>query len=83
MASVYPFLNLGLALIGIFLLAILVKENIRSEKLTRYIFAAYYMIVLQYNHERILAFPNFLVLTVAGIVLLVWSYTSVETKEAL
>lgn len=83
MASVYPILNLGLALMGILLLAILVKENVRTERLTRYIFAAYYMIVLQYNHERILTFPNFLLLIVAGIVFLVWSYTSVETKEAL
>lgn len=83
MASIYPVLNLGLGLIGIFLLAILIKENVRTEKLTRYVFAGYYLIVLQYNHERILTFPNFLLLVVAGIILFVWSYTSVERKEAL
>lgn len=83
MASIYPLLNLGLGLIGIFLLAILIKENVRTEKLTRYVFAGYYLIVLQYNHERILTFPNFLLLVVAGIILFVWSYTSVERKEAL
>jgi hypothetical protein len=83
MASVHPFLNLGLALLGIFLLVILGKESVRSEKLTRYLFAGYYLIVLQYNHERILTFPNFLLLVVAGIVLFVWTYTSVERKEAL
>lgn len=83
MASLFPLLNLGLGLLGIFLLAILIKENIRTERLTRYVFAGYYMIVLQYNHERILTFPNFLLLVVAGIVLLVWNYTSIETKEAL
>lgn len=83
MASIYPLLNLGLGLIGIFLLAILIKENVRTEKLTRYVFAGYYLIVLQFNHERILTFPNFLLLVVAGIILFVWSYTSVERKEAL
>ena len=83
MASIYPLLNLGLGLIGIFLLAILIKENVRTEKLTRYVFAGYYLIVLQYNHGRILTFPNFQLLVVAGIILFVWSYTSVERKEAL
>lgn len=83
MASIYPLLNLGLGLMGIFLLAILIKEDVRTEKLTRYVFTGYYLIVLQYNHERILTFPNFLLLVVAGIILFVWSYTSVERKEAL
>ena len=83
MASAYPILNLGLAFIGIFLLTILNRAKIGSERLIKYVFVGYYLIVLQYNHDRILTFPNFLLVSVAGIVLAVWTYTSVEPTEAI
>lgn len=77
----FPLVNIALALLGIWLISLLILGKAKNDLFLRVVFVIYFLVVMQYNHERILSYPNYLILPGAGIFLAIWSVRSPRTEE--
>ena len=81
MASVFPLLNVLLAFLGIVLLYITVFRS-HQEKILRGLFVGYFVIVLQYNFDRLTQFPNYFLILGATLVLTAWFIRPAQAEQA-
>jgi hypothetical protein len=77
----FPFMNIALAFVGIWLITLLISGKAKNNLFLRTVFVIYFLVVMQYNHERIWYYPNYLILTGAGILLGIWSLKSRQSEE--
>jgi hypothetical protein len=81
-ALMYPYLNVLLGTVGILLLAVLGAQAWHNNKRIRLVFFGYYLIVLQYNYDRVWNSLNFCLILGAGCVLGLWTYQAARRQKS-
>ncbi len=82
MTSFLPLVNALLIFIGICLAAMLFRGKEKNLFLLRLVLVFYLIVVAEYNEDRVLRFPNYLLLGAGAVILLFWSY-QVKRSEKL
>lgn len=74
------FINVFLAAIGIALFAHVFTDG-RDSIPVRLTFVGYFVVVLQYNFDRVMVYPNMLVILAAATSLLMWSLKKIPATD--
>jgi hypothetical protein len=74
------FINVFLSAIGVALMAHLLTDGKDTIPL-RLTFIGYFLVVLQYNFDRVLLYPNSLMIAAAAASLLLWTVRRIPATE--
>jgi hypothetical protein len=73
------YINIGLFALGVGLIVALFKDKLKDSLALRLIFFSYFLVVMQYNFERI---QNFTVLlTAAGVSFILWTLKRIPASD--
>jgi hypothetical protein len=72
-------MNIVLTAVGIALIVALVREQLKDSLALRLIFFSYFLVVMQYNFDRIHQYTGLLI--AAGICFILWTRKAIPTAE--
>ena len=76
-----PLINALLIFLGICLAFIVIRGKEKNTSLLRLVLVYYLVVVIEYNQERMLRFPNYLLVAVGAAILLFWTYRMKQAEE--
>ncbi|HJZ13368.1 MAG TPA: hypothetical protein VJ521_14525 [Acidobacteriota bacterium] len=76
------FMNLLLLVIGVALIVILFSGERHDEQSLRAIFFGYFLVVLQYNYDRVFLFRDKFLLVAAALCFLIWVWRPAMAEES-